>query len=158
MVLSRLVATSLVGLGLLGLPGATTQAVGLADSTPCSLVTEVEASTVLGVSPGLVAHESITPNSCTWRSTDPNCFMRVLSVERNPVAKFGAEQWLAVDLPKGSQFSNDMYPPGSSLAIEYLDVPTSSSEWLHFALLGRVDRVTADQLLSTTAAASLVRL
>jgi hypothetical protein len=145
----RLMSIVLLSLGGLVLPDASghaASAAGWRGASPCRLVQTAEAAEILGSTVASVAHESVIAGSCSWRSSDPNCFMRVLSVERSREPKFGSEQWLALDLPSGSLFSNDVYPEGSSLAIEFLDVPVGH-EWLHFSLLGRVGRAAAQDLL-----------
>jgi hypothetical protein len=153
----RLLSSAVLSLAFLAVPSASgSQTSSRSGTATCALITTSEAADVLGIMSTHVEHAAVTARSCSWASTDPNCFMRVLSVERSTVAKFGSEQWLATDLPPGSMFSNDVYPAGSSLAIEYLDVPTGNA-WLHFSLLGRVDRVAAQQMLSSLALAILQR-
>jgi hypothetical protein len=154
---TRIMSAAVLSLAfLLGPSAGGPQASARSGTSTCALVSTDDAAEVLGTSVQDVRHESAIAGSCSWRSVDPNCFMRILSIERTGVARSGSEQWLASDLPAGSIFSNDVYPAGSSLAIEFLDVPVGHA-WLHFSLLGRVDRIAAQEMLSGLATTILRR-
>jgi hypothetical protein len=145
--IAKVVGAVVLVAGLSVVPGSA--AAGLS-ADACALVPEGAASEVLGVTAGYVSQQAFGRRSCAWHSTDPNCFMRSLSVQQVRAAKPGAERWLAAELPDGSLFSNDVYPPGAAIAVQFLDIPFEDG-WLHFSLLGRIDPITAQTMLASVA-------
>ena len=130
---------------------------------------ELDASavqTVLGVSePAKYAGpELMTGGTCSWRTTDPNCFLRVLSLRRYvsdndlvTLKKIRAQAKPFDRAPSGfgttAFFVHSDLGPGAAIDIERLYMPRGVGSWVEVTLSGRLGADGSRGLLITAAKA-----
>ena len=129
---------------------------------------DLEAATVqkvLGVSDAnkYAGPELLAGGACSWRTTDPNCFLRVLSVREYVTSR---EVAVVTDLlararpfdraPKAlgrnAFFAHADLGPGAAIAIERVYLPRGDN-WVEVTLSGRLGQDGSRGLLITAAQA-----
>lgn len=106
---------------------------------------------VLGVSDAnkFAGPELLSGGTCSWRTTDPNCFLRVLSVREhvtnNDLAAITG--LLAQSKPfdrapkalgRNAFFAHTDLGPGAAIAIERVYLPRGHERWVEVTLSGRL--------------------
>lgn len=100
----------------------------------------------------------------SWRTTDPNCFLRVLSVHPHVTSKdiAAVTDLLAKAKPfdrapkalgKNAFFAHTDLGPGAAIAIERVYVPSGDRNWVEVTLSGRLGPDGSRGLLVTAAKA-----
>lgn len=136
-------------------------------------VCELDAATVqavLGVNSAdkYAGPDVLTGGACSWRTTDPNCFLRVLSLrthetigQRRAVKKLLASTDSFDVAPKtlgtNAFFAHTDLGPGAAIEIERLYIPRGHA-WVEIALSGRLGADGSHGLLVTAATAVPERL
>lgn len=129
---------------------------------------ELEATTVqkvLGVSDAnkYAGPELLAGGACSWRTTDPNCFLRVLSVREYATSRdLGVVTGLLARtrpfdrapkaLGKNAFFAHTDLGPGAAIAIERVYLPRGDN-WVEVTLSGRLGPDGSRGLLITAARA-----
>ena len=143
----RFLVAAVVGLGLF-VPRAHVAAAPGVPST-CKLAPAV-IQRVLGVSgPDQFAGPELIGASCSWRTTDPNCFLRTLSIRTyrtaRDVATVDALRRKASSFDSGPAslgsrafFARPDLGPMAAIAIERLYVAIPKGGWLEVGLAGRL--------------------
>ena len=137
--------------------------------TTCKLEANA-VSEVLGVSTAdkWAGPELLAGGSCSWKTTDPNCFLRVLSVrERVTGSDLAVVQDLLARakpsdrapkvLGRDAFFAHTDLGPGAAVSIERIYLPRGAKRWVEVAISGRLGPDGARGLL-ITAARSVPRL
>ncbi len=121
---------------------------------------------VLGVSgpDHYAGPEFMSGDSCTWRTTDPNCFLRVLSIRQHVTKRDRAEVANLLDQAKpfdraptvfgpNAFYAHTDLGPAAAIAIERIYVPRNDRSWLEVALSGRLGPDGSRELLVAAAKA-----
>lgn len=106
---------------------------------------------VLGVSghEHYAGPEVMSGGTCTWRTTDPSCFLRVLSVRRHSSSPdLAAVMRLLAEvkpfdrapdvLGTDAFYAHTDLGAGAAIAIERIYVPRSDRSWVEVSLSGRL--------------------
>lgn len=120
---------------------------------------------VLGVSSpeGFVGPDMLKGKTCSWRTTDPNCFLRSLSLRRHTHARERAavKKLFATTSPynrapdalgPNAFFARTDLGPSAAINIERLYVPRGR-DWIEITLSGRLGADGSHDLLATAAKA-----
>ena len=126
----------------------------------------VSVQQVLGVSDAnkYAGPEMLAGGTCSWRTTDPNCFLRVLSVRKHVTSKdlAAVTDLLARAKPfdrapkalgTNAFFAHTDLGPGAAIAIERVYVPSGDKNWVEVTLSGRLGPDGSRGLLVTAAKA-----
>lgn len=121
---------------------------------------------VLGVSGAdmYAGPELLSGGTCSWRTTDPNCFLRVLSVREHVTSKdLAAIAGLLARakpfdrapkaLGRDAFFAHTDLGPGAAIAIERVYLPRGDKSWVEVTLSGRLGPDGSRGLLVTAAKA-----
>ena len=121
---------------------------------------------VLGVSEAdkYTGPELLAGGACSWRTTDPNCFLRVLSVREHVTSNdLAAVNGLLTNakafdrapkaLGKNAFFAHTDLGPGAAIAIERVYLPRGDKNWVEVTLSGRLGPDGSRALLVTAARA-----
>ena len=148
----RLVSSIILSIFLVGGSGILVQdPVGASTATisqPCRLATPTAVSFAISMRTEYISPpEYAGTDSCSWHSTNPNCFVRSLAIRI--VRDAGAIRALeaasaevaprsrALSLPQGSFFRSEDLPPGAAIMIDHLYVRRAPL-WVDYSLSGRL--------------------
>lgn len=133
-----------------------------ATSRACLAATPAAIETALGVSKRTYVDgpNVFEPQTCSWRTVEPNCFLRSVSVhlharaeDRSRIAH-ASETSLAMGrdyaLGNGAFFQTEDLPPGSAVVMEHLFV-RNGKNWIEYTLLGRLSLEGARAMLGRLA-------
>lgn len=161
---SRVFASTVMALGVVLVPFPSASAVSNVPAT-CKL-DAVAVQKVLGVTDvnKYAGPEFMASGTCSWRTTDPNCFLRVLSVRQHVTSKdlAAVTDLLAKakpfdrapkELGKNAFFAHTDLGPGAAIAIERVYVPSGGKNWVEVTLSGRLGPDGSRGLLVTAAKA-----
>ncbi len=161
---SRVSASAVMAFGVALVPMHSASAVSNVPAT-CKL-DAVAVQKVLGVSDvnKYAGPEILVGGTCSWRTTDPNCFLRVLSVRPHVTSKdiAAVTDLLAQAKPfdraskalgKNAFFAHTDLGPGAAIAIERIYVPSGDKNWVEVTLSGRLGPDGSRGLLVTAAKA-----
>ena len=112
----------------------------------CALVTADEAEAAVGSAGSAM---SVRPGTCSWRSDDPTCAFRALSIEVTRDAAASGDV--------GGRYVTEELPTGSAVAIEHLHLRVRDS-LVTVTLLGRITPDASHDLLARVGALVAARL
>ncbi len=161
---SRVFASVALAFGVVLVPVPTASAVSDVPAT-CKLDAG-SVQKVLGVRDAnkYAGPEFLAGGTCSWRTTDPNCFLRVLSVRQHVTSKelAAVTDMMAQAKPfdrapralgNNAFFAHTDLGPGAAIAIERLYLPHGDKSWVEVTLSGRLGPDGSRGLLVTAAKA-----
>lgn len=161
---SRVFVSTVIAFGAALVPMHSASAVSSVPAT-CKL-DAVSVQKVLGVSDvnKYAGPEFLAGGTCSWRTTDPNCFLRVLSVRpyvtstdiaavTDLLAQAKPFDRAPKALGKNAFFAHTDLGPGAAIAIERIYVPSGDRNWVEVTLSGRLGPDGSRGLLVTAAKA-----
>ncbi len=144
---SLVLALALIAAGWAPMFGAS----AASDTPPLCKLAPTAVQQVLGVSDPhhYAGPELMVGGTCAWKTTDPNCFLRVLAIRRYVTsAELGVIKNLRAhtkpfdhapkELGTNSFFAHIDLGPGAAIAIERVYIPRNDGSWVEVTLSGRL--------------------